>query len=574
MKITSTTTPATSRTMALGVISQNHRYVGTLVSRQNGKQRKFALVTTTNKGRLRQDPPSADNLKKELGATNKISPTKLKLTSSSSGSHSNEVKPAVSMNGNCTLNLQIKSLPRLTSSTSTGSKMGRITVTSRSSSSSSSDISSLVRVSTAPTLTTACKDLKENTIPEKKPAVVTKRRLVSLDGVSMVTNTGVLRHKESLKRPSSAADHHQLPVKLERLDSVDLTSLQAFQPVSERLIISKDSVTAKKGGSSTAATTTAFKKIKTALNIGSFATIDTSTLLNTTSTTPVVIKQEQRQQAPPPKKIRLTTATTGGDTTPCASDEEQVRQSHNVLERQRREGLRASFVHLKNCIPTMGDMNRTPKVLILKQAKQYCEGLRQEALELLTEKSQLERRRAELVQRLHALSPEHVPDTLKHIATQQGGVPTTTTSPVNIQQPPPAAVLPPPAPVTTATYPLNVITNSHHQQPINAAVAADDDDDNDCDQQISEEDAVAYLLQAEAALHESAASNNASAASNAAADALSVAAAADNLMQQSLSECSSLSPLYQDENDMLSDLEDLITSEDGSRRNSFEDFFQ
>eukprot|EP01137_Pigoraptor_chileana_P031583 Opistho-2@19621 len=76
----------------------------------------------------------------------------------------------------------------------------------------------------------------------------------------------------------------------------------------------------------------------------------------------------------------------------CSSrnmDTEAKRNTHNVLERKRRNDLKSSFHQLRESIPELEDNERAPKVLILKKAGDYIAVLRQKDAEMEALKERL-----------------------------------------------------------------------------------------------------------------------------------------------------------------------------------------
>ncbi|KAM6989458.1 transcriptional regulator Myc-B-like isoform 2-T2 [Tautogolabrus adspersus] len=86
-----------------------------------------------------------------------------------------------------------------------------------------------------------------------------------------------------------------------------------------------------------------------------------------------------------------------------AEDNEDKRRTHNVLERQRRNELKMSFLTLRDEIPALEKNDRAAKVVILKKATEYIEEIREDERRLLTTKEELRRRSRELRHRLKQL---------------------------------------------------------------------------------------------------------------------------------------------------------------------------
>uniref|UniRef100_A0A7N8YHB7 MYCN proto-oncogene, bHLH transcription factor n=1 Tax=Mastacembelus armatus TaxID=205130 RepID=A0A7N8YHB7_9TELE len=102
--------------------------------------------------------------------------------------------------------------------------------------------------------------------------------------------------------------------------------------------------------------------------------------------------------APPPKNKR----SASGDSSPRGSDSEdsERRRNHNILERQRRNDLRSSFLTLRDHVPELAHNEKAAKVLILKKATEYVSSLETEEMRLQQEKDRLHARRQQLMRRL------------------------------------------------------------------------------------------------------------------------------------------------------------------------------
>lgn len=76
------------------------------------------------------------------------------------------------------------------------------------------------------------------------------------------------------------------------------------------------------------------------------------------------------------------------------------RRNHNILERQRRNDLRSSFLTLRDQLPELASNHKAAKVLILKKATEYVGTLETQQRRLLQEKDRLQARRQQLLRRL------------------------------------------------------------------------------------------------------------------------------------------------------------------------------
>ncbi|XP_028296038.1 N-myc protein [Gouania willdenowi] len=94
---------------------------------------------------------------------------------------------------------------------------------------------------------------------------------------------------------------------------------------------------------------------------------------------------------------------TSGDSSPRGSsdsEDSERRRNHNILERQRRNDLRSSFLTLRDQVPELAHNEKAAKVLILKKATEYLSSLETEETKLQREKDRLQARRQQLMRRL------------------------------------------------------------------------------------------------------------------------------------------------------------------------------
>ncbi|XP_061890964.1 N-myc protein [Entelurus aequoreus] len=92
-----------------------------------------------------------------------------------------------------------------------------------------------------------------------------------------------------------------------------------------------------------------------------------------------------------------------GDSSPRGgsdSEDSERRRNHNILERQRRNDLRSSFLTLRDHVPELARNEKAAKVLILKKATEYVSSLETQGLRLQQEKDRLQARRQQLMRRL------------------------------------------------------------------------------------------------------------------------------------------------------------------------------
>ncbi|XP_033999498.1 N-myc protein isoform X1 [Trematomus bernacchii] len=92
-----------------------------------------------------------------------------------------------------------------------------------------------------------------------------------------------------------------------------------------------------------------------------------------------------------------------GDSSPRGSsdsEDSERRRNHNILERQRRNDLRSSFLTLRDHVPELAHNEKAAKVLILKKATEYVSSLETEEMRLQQEKDRLQARWQQLMRRL------------------------------------------------------------------------------------------------------------------------------------------------------------------------------
>ncbi|XP_078470733.1 myc proto-oncogene protein-like isoform X1 [Lampetra planeri] len=94
-----------------------------------------------------------------------------------------------------------------------------------------------------------------------------------------------------------------------------------------------------------------------------------------------------------------SSSTSGGSDT----EESERRRTHNILERQRRDGLRSSFVALRDSVPELRANERAAKVLILRKAAELARSLGTDERRLEVEKCRQEARRRHLLSALDKL---------------------------------------------------------------------------------------------------------------------------------------------------------------------------
>ncbi|XP_060042566.1 N-myc proto-oncogene protein [Erinaceus europaeus] len=84
------------------------------------------------------------------------------------------------------------------------------------------------------------------------------------------------------------------------------------------------------------------------------------------------------------------------------SEDSERRRNHNILERQRRNDLRSSFLTLRDHVPELVSNDKAAKVVILKKATDYVLALQAEESRLLQVKEKLQARQKHLLKRMEA----------------------------------------------------------------------------------------------------------------------------------------------------------------------------
>ncbi|XP_053185493.1 transcriptional regulator Myc-like [Scomber japonicus] len=95
-------------------------------------------------------------------------------------------------------------------------------------------------------------------------------------------------------------------------------------------------------------------------------------------------------------------ASDGGD-----DGDNDRRRTHNVLERQRRNELRMSFLSLRDQVPAVAHNEKAAKVAILKKATEYIVELGEDEKRLRAMKDELRKRSRELKHKLQQLRTSH-----------------------------------------------------------------------------------------------------------------------------------------------------------------------
>ncbi|XP_074845069.1 N-myc proto-oncogene protein [Carettochelys insculpta] len=103
-----------------------------------------------------------------------------------------------------------------------------------------------------------------------------------------------------------------------------------------------------------------------------------------------------------PRQIKPMIQPKSKSSSPRNSDSEdsERRRNHNILERQRRNDLRSSFLTLRDHVPELVKNEKAAKVVILKKATDYVHSLQAEEHKLLLEKEKLQVRQQQLLKKI------------------------------------------------------------------------------------------------------------------------------------------------------------------------------
>ncbi|CAH6779983.1 protein S-Myc [Phodopus roborovskii] len=76
------------------------------------------------------------------------------------------------------------------------------------------------------------------------------------------------------------------------------------------------------------------------------------------------------------------------------------RRNHNMMERQRRDSMRSSFLNLRDLVPELVHNEKAAKVVILKKATEYIHTLQADEYKLLVEREKLHARQQQLLKKI------------------------------------------------------------------------------------------------------------------------------------------------------------------------------
>uniref|UniRef100_A0A8C4X8L3 MYCN proto-oncogene, bHLH transcription factor n=1 Tax=Erpetoichthys calabaricus TaxID=27687 RepID=A0A8C4X8L3_ERPCA len=107
-----------------------------------------------------------------------------------------------------------------------------------------------------------------------------------------------------------------------------------------------------------------------------------------------------KNEAPRPAKNLMPARAKSASPRSSDSEDSERRRNHNILERQRRNDLRSSFLTLRDHVPELVKNEKAAKVVILKKATEYVHSLEAEEHRLQLEKERLQVRRQQLLKRI------------------------------------------------------------------------------------------------------------------------------------------------------------------------------
>lgn len=114
-------------------------------------------------------------------------------------------------------------------------------------------------------------------------------------------------------------------------------------------------------------------------------------------------QKKQKNEAPRPVKPVTQPKLKSSSPRNSDSEDSERRRNHNILERQRRNDLRSSFLTLRDHVPELVKNEKAAKVVILKKATEYVHSLQAEEDKLLLEKEKLEVRQQQLIKKLELM---------------------------------------------------------------------------------------------------------------------------------------------------------------------------
>ncbi|KAM9317139.1 N-myc proto-oncogene protein [Gastrophryne carolinensis] len=114
-------------------------------------------------------------------------------------------------------------------------------------------------------------------------------------------------------------------------------------------------------------------------------------------------QKKQKNEAPRPVKNVVQPKSKSSSPRNYDSEDNERRRNHNILERQRRNDLRSSFLTLRDHVPELVKNDKAAKVVILKKATEYVHSLQAEEENLLQEREKLQLRQQQLIKKVENL---------------------------------------------------------------------------------------------------------------------------------------------------------------------------
>ncbi|XP_051471926.1 N-myc proto-oncogene protein [Apus apus] len=111
-------------------------------------------------------------------------------------------------------------------------------------------------------------------------------------------------------------------------------------------------------------------------------------------------QKKLKAEVPRPVKAALQPKSKSSSPRNSDSEDSERRRNHNILERQRRNDLRSSFLTLRDHVPELVKNEKAAKVVILKKATEYVHSLQAEEQKLLLEKEKLQARQQQLLKKI------------------------------------------------------------------------------------------------------------------------------------------------------------------------------
>nr|XP_060643388.1 N-myc proto-oncogene protein [Anolis sagrei ordinatus]XP_060643396.1 N-myc proto-oncogene protein [Anolis sagrei ordinatus] len=114
------------------------------------------------------------------------------------------------------------------------------------------------------------------------------------------------------------------------------------------------------------------------------------------------VPPQKKLKSEAPRPVKPVAQPKPKSSSPRNSDSEdsERRRNHNILERQRRNDLRSSFLTLRDHVPELVKNEKAAKVVILKKATDYVHSLQAEEHKLMLEKEKLQARQQQLIKKL------------------------------------------------------------------------------------------------------------------------------------------------------------------------------